>query len=341
MKKILFIISFCVLALDARAQFNFPIDDIFQFMNGCQLFEIETPDTPEEGYGHLYILDDNHIYFKNDLGEEYDLTAGTTGTVPSSRTLEINGTSYDLTANRTWTVGNMVAANNLSDLLSISTARTNLGLGSAALQNTSAFLQPGNNLSDVTTPSTARTNLGLGSIALLSVISESNFSFTDITTANTSTSAHGLVPKLPNDQTKYFNGVGNYATPVAWIGACVGGSSVTASTTQYAPIAGQNNFNSTEAARQFVMPVAGTLKNLYVVTGTNQPASGSIVITVRENGVDQALTLTVAANATANTFSDVTHSFAFDAGALISIKFVNNATGGSANIISWSAEIVN
>jgi hypothetical protein len=52
---------------------------------------------------------------------------------------------------------------NLSDLANAGTARTNLGLGSAATQASSAFLQPANNLSDVTTPATARTNLGLGS----------------------------------------------------------------------------------------------------------------------------------------------------------------------------------
>lgn len=53
----------------------------------------------------------------------------------------------------------LTVANNLSDLGSASTARSNLGLGTAATQATSAFLQPSNNLSDVSSASTARSNI--------------------------------------------------------------------------------------------------------------------------------------------------------------------------------------
>ena len=58
----------------------------------------------------------------------------------------------------------LAIANNLSDLNNAGTARTNLGLGTAATAASTDFLQVSNNLSDVTA-ATARTNLGLGTAA--------------------------------------------------------------------------------------------------------------------------------------------------------------------------------
>lgn len=62
-------------------------------------------------------------------------------------------------------VSSLNPQNNLSDLLSASTARSNLGLGSAATQPASNFLTVANNLSEVT-GATARANLGLGTMAV-------------------------------------------------------------------------------------------------------------------------------------------------------------------------------
>ena len=60
-------------------------------------------------------------------------------------------------------------ASNLADLSSIPAARSNLGLGAAATRGDAYFLQSGLNLADVTNVSLARTNLGLGSAATRNV----------------------------------------------------------------------------------------------------------------------------------------------------------------------------
>lgn len=55
--------------------------------------------------------------------------------------------------------GDMLKANNLSELTNFATARTNLGLGSAAVQAASFFCETGNNLSDVSSAATAFANI--------------------------------------------------------------------------------------------------------------------------------------------------------------------------------------
>jgi hypothetical protein len=50
-------------------------------------------------------------------------------------------------------------------------------------------------------------------------VREADLSTSDVTTANVSTSKHGFTPKLPNDASKFLNGVGAYTTP-AITGAC-------------------------------------------------------------------------------------------------------------------------
>lgn len=55
--------------------------------------------------------------------------------------------------------GDMLGANNLSDVSSASTSRTNLGLGTAAVQANSFFCQTANNLSDVANAATTFGNI--------------------------------------------------------------------------------------------------------------------------------------------------------------------------------------
>ena len=84
-----------------------------------------------------------------------------------------------------------------------------------------------------------------------------------------------------------------------------------------------------ENQAQLPMPLAGRFMGITINTIGSQPASGSLVFTLRKNGVSQALTLTVPANGAQGTRT-VTGSVSFAAGDLIDVMIVNNATSGSA-----------
>jgi collagen type VII alpha len=111
-------------------------------------------------------------------------------------------------------------------------------------------------------------------------------------------------------------------------------STVSSSATNYFSLnGGTATGNATEANRQCIVPRSGTVSALYIKTGTTHSASGSIVFTVRLNGADTALTLTIAASTAAGTFSDTTNSFSVSAGDLLTLKAANGS-GTSCSIVS-------
>jgi len=112
----------------------------------------------------------------------------------------------------------------------------------------------------------------------------------------------------------------------------VGGSS-----TVFAAISGLTTFNATESNRHFAVPVAGTIKNFYVKMSGTQSATGTLVITIRNNATSSAVTVTVSsADGASPTKSDNVNSLSIAAGDLLSIQLVNNATVTSASVVSMS-----
>jgi hypothetical protein len=96
----------------------------------------------------------------------------------------------------------------------------------------------------------------------------------------------------------------------------------------------------TEGSVSFPVPRAGTIRNLYVRTGTTaKVTTPTTVITIRKNAVDTAVTVTMT-QTTSTTTSDTTHSFTVVAGDLITLSFLTTgAAGVSTSIAGVSFEL--
>jgi hypothetical protein len=113
------------------------------------------------------------------------------------------------------------------------------------------------------------------------------------------------------------------------------GDTLAAGATRFGSLfGGSANHNASDAVRRTPMITNGTLTRLYVMISTAQPATGSLVCTVRKNSIDQALTLTIAAGSAAGVFTDLVNSVSVAVGDQMGMKFVNNASGTSAAILN-------
>jgi hypothetical protein len=101
---------------------------------------------------------------------------------------------------------------------------------------------------------------------------ESNLSTSDITTNNASTSKHGFVPKLPNDATKFYNGVGAFTVPA-------GGNASIPSVGNITAVTAAANSTSDQALQELALP-AGWLNTLTQQTILN--GSGILTIAVAQ-----------------------------------------------------------
>jgi hypothetical protein len=84
-----------------------------------------------------------------------------------------------------------------------------------------------------------------------------------------------------------------------------------------------------------MMPQNCTLSRFYISVNP-QPATGSITYTIRKNGVDTALAITVAAGSLGGTFSNTATSISFSAGNTLSVKAANSALTSSGILVSMS-----
>ena len=223
--------------------------------------------------------------------------------------------------------GALVAANNLSDLNSASTARTNLGLGSAATSASTAFEAAGNlpvassmfankssNLSDLASAATARTNLGLGTMGIRGsgeYLATSN-NLSELASAATARNNLGLTNmSIWNVVPPASGGTGLSSLPTAnyLLGGNSGGTAYEGKN-----IVGGAGINITHSTGQvkfdkFNTPTSGTALNLNMSNFLYKVMDGSTTFTVVSGTFGQDFRLMIVqdsvGNRTASLFSTI------------------------------------
>ncbi len=116
-----------------------------------------------------------------------------------------------------------------------------------------------------------------------------------------------------------------------------GGATIAAGATSASGWSGNNTFVTIaqEFGRNTIMPVAGSIKNWAINVG-NQPATGSLVFTLRVNAATTAMTITIAAGSLSNKYYNTTTSILVAQGDLVSFQAQNNASTSSGTIVTNS-----
>lgn len=118
-----------------------------------------------------------------------------------------------------------------------------------------------------------------------------------------------------------------------------GASTVTvpASSTRFAALQGRETIATAETGARLPMRGSGEFNGIYLETNGTQPASGSLVVTLRKNAANTALTFTIAAGSGAGIYSDIVNTVTYVDGDQVNFSLVNNATAASAAILNTSA----
>jgi hypothetical protein len=224
----------------------------------------------------------------------------------------------------------LLSANNLNDVASTSSARTNLGL--AIGTNVEAW------------------DADLDAIAALSpsnddVIQRKSGAWTNRTIAQLVTDIRTVIDAIfapiakgvtNGDSHNHVGGDGaalNYSDTLA---AFLNSVTVPASTTYHGcPF----KIGADAATNSFPWPEGGTLSDMNIRISTTQPASGSLVVTLFVNNSATALVVTIPLSSGQGTYTDNTHTVALSAGDIVRWVFVNNATGASAALTAASMKL--
>lgn len=143
--------------------------------------------------------------------------------------------------------------------------------------------------------------------------------------------------------TTYLRGDGSWATPSGGSGNVLGtvfiggqnNSTLTSGKTTYGIISG-NAATGTLSLKSVGIGESGTLSNFYLFTTDTQSATGTLVATLYKNGAATAISITIPAGSSANSYNDNTHTVAVYAGDTFAWQFVNNATETSLTIVNTS-----